>query len=220
MNLDSIHALRALNFEVSSENDAVLHFDLPSYFPGKVKAQPLTLILDNEVDGVFVQPNAVFVSVTDTVHSDTIIPRYLESVDLGHFMKLSLHFPYRNILNETIEILFHVALWFAMFVLLIVGLYHAIKYLMTGDFDHDIQSASFNRIAIMYGVFGIITGSIWAKIHGILSGLPMLAQYDSCSHADLSGVSLYLEVLLQIMTGEQKCQLPKRYFCIFSTYTF
>lgn len=161
LKLDSLHMLPASNFNPSSENNAKLSFILPSNMPDNSKVQAFTLIIDNEVDGAFVQPNILFVSSKDTVSVVSQWPvsdlRNLNNID-------SIRFPYRNILNETIRnTFFHVALWFAMFLLLIVGLYYAIKYLRTGDYTCDILSAAFNRIAIMYGVFGLITGSIWAK---------------------------------------------------------
>lgn len=162
LKLDSIHAIKAQRFESRNANDAMITFKIPSSSPKKDKVQPLTLIIDNEMDGVFVQPNALFVTQSDTLSPN--IETWLQAEMINFNVSDGIKFPYRNILNETIRnTFFHVALWFAMFVLLIVGLYHAIMYLRTGRFHHDIQSAAFNKVAIMYGVFGLITGSIWAK---------------------------------------------------------
>lgn len=159
---DSMHLIEAVNIHPITENDIDLVFQIPVLFPSKEKVNPLTVVFDNEIDGAFIHPNALFITVRDSI----------QNVDTGWNNKgiknlhepEGLRFPYRNILNETIRnTFFHVALWFAMFVLLIGGLYHAIQYLRTGHFDHDIQSAAYNRIAIMFGVFGLVTGSIWAK---------------------------------------------------------
>ncbi|MBK9736110.1 MAG: cytochrome c biogenesis protein CcsA [Saprospiraceae bacterium] len=159
---DSLYAIKAIKTESNSETMVTFTFNIPESFPGKERVQPLTLIIDNEIDGAFVQPNAVFISLKDSL---TFNSKDWTSADLSGFhTSKGLKFPYRNILNETIRnTFFHVALWFAMFILLIIGLYHAIQYLLTGLHEHDIQSTSFNRIAIMYGVFGLITGSVWAK---------------------------------------------------------
>jgi heme exporter protein C len=159
---DSSHYIQATSVQQNDEMHVLLHFDLPITMPSKEKVQPLTLIIDNEIDGAFVQPNALFVTVSDSLQNDV---SQWQTLQLGSLNKKSgLTFPYRNILNETIRnTFFHVALWFAMFILLIIGLYHAIQYLRTGIYDHDIQSATINKVAIMYGVFGLITGSIWAK---------------------------------------------------------
>ncbi len=162
LKLDSMHAIAATAIEKTSENDAKFTFSIPTNFPIKEAVQPLTLIVDNDVDGVFVQPNAIFVTVSD---SSIISSEGWTSAAIGQFsMAKGITFPYRNILNETIRnTFFHIALWFAMFILLIAGVYHAVRFLSTGDMIHDIKSASYNRIGIMYGVFGLITGSIWAK---------------------------------------------------------
>ena len=162
LKLDSTNAVKAAKIVPISETEAHLTFYIPDTFPGNQTVQQMTLIMDNELDGVFVHPNAVFVSISDSMLSPLLM---WPDAKMGAFNTInSVRFPYRNILNETIRnTFFHVALWFAMFSLLIAGLYHAIQYLRTGIYDHDIQSSSFNKIAIMYGVLGLITGSIWAK---------------------------------------------------------
>ncbi|MBK7634392.1 MAG: cytochrome c biogenesis protein CcsA [Saprospiraceae bacterium] len=162
LKLDSINAVSATSIKAELENNIQLSFRIPDLFPRTERVQPLTLIMDNEKDGVFVQPNALFVRVGDSLIVEDV---KWQDAGLHDFNTISgVRFPYRNILNETIRnTFFHVALWFAMFVLLVVGLYHAVQYLRTGIYDHDIQSSSFNRIAIMFGVLGLITGSIWAK---------------------------------------------------------
>ncbi len=72
--------------------------------------------------------------------------------------------PRLAILNETIRnLFFHVAIWFAMFILLIVSLIHAIKYLRNGNLDDDHTSIEFANIGIVFGLMGIVTGSVWAK---------------------------------------------------------
>jgi len=68
------------------------------------------------------------------------------------------------ILNETIRNLFyHVALWFAMFILLITSMVHSIKYLKTASLNSDIKASEFATMGIVFGVLGVATGSVWAK---------------------------------------------------------
>jgi heme exporter protein C len=72
--------------------------------------------------------------------------------------------PRLAILNETIRnLFFHVALWFAMFILLIVSLVYSIKYLKTSDFKNDIIAGEFAATGIVFGLLGVSTGSVWAK---------------------------------------------------------
>jgi heme exporter protein C len=75
-----------------------------------------------------------------------------------------LRFPYRPILNETIRnTFFHVALWMAMFVLLIIGLCYAIMYLIKKELILDKKSYAFTLVGLIYGLLGLATGSVWAK---------------------------------------------------------
>jgi heme exporter protein C len=68
------------------------------------------------------------------------------------------------ILNETIRnLFFHVAIWFAMFIMLIVSMVYAIRYLKSSDTIDDIKSSEFANVGIFFGVLGILTGMAWAK---------------------------------------------------------
>jgi heme exporter protein C len=72
--------------------------------------------------------------------------------------------PRLDILNETIRNLyFHVAAWFAMFILLIASLVYSIKFLRDGRPLYDMYAVEFANMAIVYGLIGVATGSIWAK---------------------------------------------------------
>lgn len=77
---------------------------------------------------------------------------------------LLIDVPHLAILNETIRnLFFHVALWFAMFIMLIVSLVYSIKHLKTGSIDTDIIASEFATSAIVFGLMGITTGSVWAR---------------------------------------------------------
>ena len=72
--------------------------------------------------------------------------------------------PRLAILNETIRNLFyHVALWFAMFILLIVSVVYSIKYLKSSSMEADTKASSFAVMGVVFGLLGIATGSVWAR---------------------------------------------------------
>ncbi|NJN27906.1 MAG: cytochrome c biogenesis protein CcsA [Cyclobacteriaceae bacterium] len=72
--------------------------------------------------------------------------------------------PRLAILNETIRnLFFHVAIWFAMFIMLIVSLVYSIKYLKHSSLHHDRIAGEFATAGIVFGLLGVATGSIWAK---------------------------------------------------------
>ncbi len=161
LKLDSSHILEATTIKPTSETEAEFTFVLPVSFPDTSRIQPLTLIVDNATDGSFVQPNALFVSFTDIARSG---PPWQSEIGKQLHKADGLRFPYRNILNETVRnTFFHIALWFAMFLLLLAGVFHAVKYLKTGFPEHDNKSAAYHKVAILFGVLGIVTGSVWAK---------------------------------------------------------
>ena len=72
--------------------------------------------------------------------------------------------PKLSILNETIRnLFFHVAIWFAMFILLIVSVVYSIKYLKSSEIGADIKASEFATMGIVFGLLGVATGSVWAK---------------------------------------------------------
>lgn len=163
LKLDSNHIIKAYSIQPLNQQKLKAAFILPDSFPIKSNVHTLSLVLDNETDGVFIQPSALFVS-SKKENSESAAGTWQNSFDTGFHQRQGLFFPYRSILNETIRnTFFHVALWFAMFILLLVGVIYAIRYLRKGNFDDDIISSSFTAVAVMYGILGILTGSVWAK---------------------------------------------------------
>jgi heme exporter protein C len=72
--------------------------------------------------------------------------------------------PEKPILNETIRNLyFHVAMWMAMMIFFIVSVVYAIKYLRNNNPVSDIYSVEFARTGVVFGLLGLMTGSVWAK---------------------------------------------------------
>ncbi|MFD2936341.1 cytochrome c biogenesis protein CcsA [Spirosoma flavum] len=72
--------------------------------------------------------------------------------------------PRLPILNESIRnVYFHVPLWFSMIILLVASLVYAVRYLRKGRIDDDRISVEFANTAILFGVLGCLTGSMWAN---------------------------------------------------------
>ncbi len=72
--------------------------------------------------------------------------------------------PRQPILNETIRnVYFHVPMWFGMMALMIASLIYSIKYLRNGKISDDIYAVEFANVAILFGILGFITGSIWGN---------------------------------------------------------
>jgi heme exporter protein C len=72
--------------------------------------------------------------------------------------------PALPIINETIRNLyFHVAMWFGMMILFIVSVIYSIKYLRTNNHIFDIYALEYAKGGIVFGILGVVTGSIWAR---------------------------------------------------------
>jgi heme exporter protein C len=72
--------------------------------------------------------------------------------------------PRLPILNESIRnVYFHVPLWFAMIILLLTSAIYSGKYLRSGKPDHDRIAVEFTNTALVFGILGCLTGSVWAN---------------------------------------------------------
>ncbi|MDA7501825.1 cytochrome c biogenesis protein [Chitinophagales bacterium] len=72
--------------------------------------------------------------------------------------------PRLPILNESIRNLhFHVPMWFGMFIVLFIAFIYSILYLYRSKLSDDLIAAELTRVGIMFGILGLLTGSIWAK---------------------------------------------------------
>jgi heme exporter protein C len=85
----------------------------------------------------------------------------LTLVVLGGFL---LAIPQLSILEETARNLyFHVPMWFTLMAATLVSAYHSLRYLQTGDLNRDVRAREAARLAVVFGVLGIVTGMMWAR---------------------------------------------------------
>lgn len=72
--------------------------------------------------------------------------------------------PRLPILHETIRNMnFHVALWFAMMIILTFSVVFSIRYLRNPTTQNDDTAIETANVGIVIGLLGISTGSIWAR---------------------------------------------------------
>ena len=72
--------------------------------------------------------------------------------------------PRLNIVNESIRNLYyHVPMWFAMVIILLVSVIYCIRYLINGKLEDDIKASEGVNVAILLGVLGLFTGMMWAN---------------------------------------------------------
>ena len=147
--------------DVSVVNHSMLQatFGQVGYIPKTESSTEYTLIIDNAIDGYIFYPDAIKLDGL-TTHDNP-----LQTYPLSQLKRKDLFaFPYLNLLHETIRnTFFHVAIWFAMFILLLISCYHSIRYLITKDIYADIKSSSMTTVGLYFGIAGILTGSMWAR---------------------------------------------------------
>lgn len=85
-------------------------------------------------------------------------------VEVLHNKHQFVAFPYREILYETIRnTFFHVPMWFTMTALIIFSLVASVNYLRKGDMKYDVYSHQAIVTALLFGICGLLTGSVWAR---------------------------------------------------------
>lgn len=72
--------------------------------------------------------------------------------------------PHLPILHESIRNLyFHVPMWFSMVILYLISVIYSIKYLSSGNENHDLKSVEFVNAGVIFGFLGLVTGMIWGN---------------------------------------------------------
>jgi len=75
-----------------------------------------------------------------------------------------IQIPEIPVLEESARNLFlHVPMWFTMFVCFIMAFIYSIMYLNSEDMRHDTKAESFTRVGVVFGICGLLTGSLWAR---------------------------------------------------------
>jgi len=140
-----------------------VNFDLPDRLPDGEALKRATLIVYDQLDGYMVSPAAVTIEQVDKLAGNPNPSDWNDQISLVE-VPWSFSFPYRGILYETIRnTFFHVAIWMAMFILLIVSLIYSIRCLRSRSLQHDAVAAAYTQVAIGLGLIGLATGSVWAK---------------------------------------------------------
>ena len=112
LKLDERHALSASKVKVDDRRHLVATFVIPEAFPRPDSINVLSLILFNALDGHSILPGAIFVKSNPSIPSSTAgwTDQIIQTDKAATF-----HFPFRNILLETIRnTFFHVQLWMSM----------------------------------------------------------------------------------------------------------
>ena len=68
------------------------------------------------------------------------------------------------VLKQTARnLFFHVPMWFTMMVAFLIAVWHSIRYLNQPDPVADRKAETATQVGLLFGVSGLITGSLWAR---------------------------------------------------------
>lgn len=72
--------------------------------------------------------------------------------------------PQIPILEQTSRnLFFHVPMWMSMYTMFLVSFVYSIRYLNGSDTLFDIKAESAAKVGVVFGVCGLLTGSLWAR---------------------------------------------------------
>ncbi|MBO6793209.1 MAG: cytochrome c biogenesis protein CcsA [Balneolaceae bacterium] len=75
-----------------------------------------------------------------------------------------IYIPEIPILEQTARnIFFHVPMWMAMFAMFATSCTYSIRYLNSPNPQFDIKAESAARVGMIFGLCGLLTGSLWAR---------------------------------------------------------
>ncbi len=160
---DTSFAIAASKIAVLNAQTIDIDFEIPTYLTSDDKIVDYSLVIDAPKIGSFVLPASIIIK-QDSIN----VSKGKDLWSKGNFKHLNHYegfaIPFRNILYETLRnTYFHVSLWFSMFILYLVSVIYSIKFLRNKNQDFDTIGSSLVEVGTLFGVLGLITGSIWAK---------------------------------------------------------
>lgn len=106
------------------------------------------------------------------------------------------------LLNESIRnVYFHVPMWFSMTFLYLISVVYSIKYLSSGKPEHDFMAVESVNVGIIFCLFGLLTGMLWANF---VWGAPWPADPKLNGSAIATLMYLAYLVLRNALDEEQK----------------
>lgn len=151
-------SLQAAAVSFEDDRHVTLTFNVPQRLPSLDSTNAVSLLLHSSVDGISVLPDALFILKS---HPSKEVEGWQEFTQVEPTG--GVHFPYRNILQESIRNLYyHVPLWFALMIVLAFSMVHAVRYLRKPDPVSDLKSKGYAASGLLLGLLGLATGAMWA----------------------------------------------------------
>lgn len=149
----------AASMRVDADNAMALFFNVPRGLRNEMS----DLVVRTSTQGDLRYP-AAFYTVERGTGVNAVIADGCRPPDAPPVPR-TFTFPDRNILNETIRnLFFHVPMWFTMVTLMGIGVWMSVLVLRNGSLQYDRAALAAVQTGLVFGCFGLITGSMWARV--------------------------------------------------------
>jgi heme exporter protein C len=156
--------LPADSIEIIDQRHLRFTVSLPPEYPSSLGSTSISLVVSAQEDGTMVLPDAFTIGTSPELESPMQNNGWQVLESLALYPRERTGIPFRNLLLETIRNLyFHVSMWFAMMIILMLALYFSIQYLRTQDTVYDHKASAFTLSGLVLGLLGLITGALWAN---------------------------------------------------------
>jgi len=141
------------------------HVIVSVYLPDTIASKRFGFAANNDVDGTIIVDSPVghkgFTFEAGKGNGDCAYR--VKQEDFAHF-----GFPFQPIIIESIRnLMWHVPMWFTMFVLMTISFVFSIRSLGKEngrvDLDYDTRASSAAAVGVLFCSLGLITGSLWAR---------------------------------------------------------
>ena len=137
-------------------------FSFPSASAMKLTRPGFDVVVNDKQDGTISLRDAV--ALAPGAGGDSSSARAACQPVVAVNKSTNFDFPYREILYQSIRnTFFHVPMWFSMMFILIFSLVYSIRYLNSGNMEYDILASQAVNVALLFGLLGLATGSVWAR---------------------------------------------------------
>lgn len=156
---DTARKIKTCASSITVIDDQHLVAEFPPVAPAKDQYFGLAVFSSCENGILMYKPEAIYTS--DTAKA-VIIQSCTPDVSIQE--SGTMQYPFRYILYESIRNLyFHVPMWFTMIALLTWAVFNNLRFLRKLDPQYDRMADQAIRTGLLFGILGLITGSIWAR---------------------------------------------------------
>lgn len=176
LELDSTSAVQGLAIKALNDTTLEALFTIPRTLPGGKRSARLNAIIDHPEDGVSLLPDALEVTLNDTMRVTGPDRMWYENPVSGLHIKSDFSFPYRNVIYESIRnTYYHVPMWFVLMFLFSASAWQSVRFLQHSNpkagqqkpgiskLDFDRRAVAYAETGLLFGGLGLVTGMLWAQ---------------------------------------------------------